>query len=166
MNEPHGLPRATGKSDPAGPGGRHCQGPCGGRSSLTEKELHRLHSQYRLALSERIDRCLAQLGDRFPGFRPETIIDERGWGTAISREDIRLKAGRGDTCFSRLEMLIRPVSSAFVLELAAKATVCNRELFNRTHYQRLSEVDTTSFDEMIDLWVLEYAERYAAERRR
>ena len=107
-----------------------------------------------------------RLGDRFPGFRPETIIDERGWGTAISREDIRLKAGRGDTCFSRLEMLIRPVSSAFVLEFAAKATVCNRELFNRTHYQRLSEVDTTSFDEMIDLWVLEYAERYAAERRR
>ncbi len=131
--------------------------------ALSEKELQRLHSQYRLGLSERIERCLGQLVDRFPGFRFETIVDERGWGAAISREDLRLQAGRRDRCFSRLEMVVRPVSASFVLELAAKATVCNRELFRRSHYERLSEVAPAAFDEMVDLWTLEYAERYAAE---
>ena len=60
-------------------------------------------------------------------------------------------------------MVVRPISTFFVLELAAKATVCNRELFRRTHYQRLGEVSPTALDEMIDLWALEYAERYATE---
>ena len=132
--------------------------------ALSEKELQRLHSQYRLELSEHIERCLRQLTDRFPGFRFETIVDTRGWGAAIGREDLRLKpAQRKRTCFSRLEMLIAPVSSSFILELTAKAAVCNRELFSRTHYQRLTEFDLKSFTDMIDLWVLEYAEHYAAE---
>lgn len=131
--------------------------------ALTEKELQRLHAQYRLELSEHIGRCLAQLADRFPGFRSETVVDERGWGTAVSREDLRLQPGAPRrTCFSRLEMIVRPLSSSYVLEIAAKGTVCNREFLNRSHYQRLAEVDTTSFIELIDHWVLEYAERYAA----
>ena len=132
--------------------------------AVTETELHRLHTQYRLELSERIERCLRQLVDHFPGFRFETIIDERGWGAAISRDDLQVKRGRARTnCFSRLEMAIRPVSAYCVLELAAKATICNKEVFNRSHYQRLTEVDQTSFHEMIDLWALEYAELYAAK---
>ena len=131
--------------------------------ALTEKELQRLHSQYRLGLSEQIERCLKQLADRFPGFRFETIVDDRGWGAAISRDDLRIQAGQRSSCFSRLEMVVRPISAFFVLELAAKATVCNRELFRRTHYQRLGEVSLTALDEMIDLWALEYAERYACQ---
>ena len=131
--------------------------------ALTEKELQRLHSQARLDLSEHVERCLRQVADRFPGFRFETIVDGRGWGAAVSREDLRLKpAGRRQTCFSRLEMIVSPVSHALIIELTAKATVCNREIFSRTHYQRLAEIDVTSFTEMIDLWVLEYAERYSA----
>jgi len=61
-------------------------------------------------------------------------------------------------------MVIRPASSYHVLDLAVKATIRNKELFNRSHYQRLTEVDLTSFSEMIDLWVLEYAELYAAKQ--
>jgi hypothetical protein len=134
--------------------------------ALNEKELQRLHSQYRLEVSEHIERCLQQLIDRFPGFRSETIVDERGWGTAISRDDLRLKPPRraAKSCFSRLEVVIRPANAALVLELVAKGTVCNREVFNRSNYQQLAEVDITSFLETIDLWVLEFAERYAAER--
>ncbi len=60
-------------------------------------------------------------------------------------------------------MSIRPPSSYHVLDLAAKATVRNKELFNRSHYQRLTEADLTTFHEMIDIWVLEYAELYAAK---
>jgi hypothetical protein len=131
--------------------------------ALSEKELQRLHQQYRLQLSEHIEVCLRQLADRFPGFRFQTVVDERGWGAAVNRDDLRLQPGQPRrTCFSRLEMVIRPLASSYVLELMAKATVCNREFFNRSHYQQLAEVDTASFIELIDLWVLEYAERYAA----
>ena len=59
-------------------------------------------------------------------------------------------------------MLITPITSAQVLELLAKGTVCNREVFSRTHYQLLSELHPPVFTNLIDLWVLEYAERYAA----
>ena len=59
--------------------------------------------------------------------------------------------------------MIRPRGKYDVLDLAAKGTVRNKEIFNRTHYQRLAEVDLDSFREMIDLWVLEFAELYAAK---
>jgi len=132
--------------------------------ALSEKELARLHSQYRLELSERIEACLRQLSEHFPGFRFETIIGEAGWGAAVSRDDIRLKGGSRTNFFSRLEMVIRPINSYHVIDLAAKATIRNKELFNRSHFQRLTEgVDTASFTEMIDLWTLEYAEVYAAK---
>ena len=131
--------------------------------AISEKELARLHSQYRLELSERIEGCLKQLAHHLPGFRFETIVGEQGWGAAISRDDIEVQSSRRTNYFSRLEMVIRPASSYHVLDLAAKATIRNKEFFNRSHYQRLTEVDTTSFDEMIDLWVLEYAELYAAK---
>ncbi|NLE37083.1 MAG: hypothetical protein GX621_03565, partial [Pirellulaceae bacterium] len=101
----------------------------------------------------------------FPGFTLGPVVNDRGWGTAISRDDLEIDAERGRVnYFSRLEMLVRPISEYFVLELAAKATVRNKEFFNRSHFQRLAEVDITSFIEMIDLWVLEFAERYAASR--
>ena len=131
--------------------------------AITEKEIARLHSQYRIELSERIEEYLRQLADHFPGFRFETIVSDRGWGAAISRDDMLLEANRQRTnYYSRLQMLVRPANSYNVLDLAAKATIRNKELFNRSHYQRLTEVDLTSFTEMIDLWVLEYAELYAA----
>jgi hypothetical protein len=131
--------------------------------SLTDQELQRLHSQYRLDLSDQIERCLHQIADRFPGFQFETIVGERGWGAAIRRDDLRLGSGRRTNQFSRLEMLIRPFSEYHVLELTGKATTRNREVFNRSHFQPLPEVDPTSFSEMIDNWTLEYAELYAAK---
>jgi len=134
------------------------------KRALTEKELARLHSQYRLRLSERIEGCVRQLADRFPGFRFETLLGEAGWGAAVSRDDVRIGRSKGRTnLFSRLEMAIRPANSYHVLDLAAKAAIHNREVFNRSHFERLSEVDLKSFEELIDLWVLEYAELYAAK---
>jgi hypothetical protein len=134
------------------------------QKALTENQLQRLHSQYRLQLTDRIEDCLKRLGDQFPGFRFETIVDDRGWGAAIRRDDIHLRpGGKGSKLYSRLEMVIRPPSSYHVLDLAAKATIRNKELFNRSHFQPLTEVNLESFGEMIDLWVLEYAELYAAK---
>ncbi len=131
---------------------------------LNEQELRRLHAQYRLELSEHIEDCLRKIIRHLPGFDLEPVVSEKGWGSTVSRSDLELGHGRRpNTRLSRLEMTIRPLSEAYVLELAAKATIRNREHFTRTHYQRLSDVDLTSFTELIDLWVLEFAELYAAK---
>ena len=57
---------------------------------------------------------------------------------------------------------VRPFSSSHVLELVAKGTVRNKEVFNRTHFQMIDDADVESFVELIDVWVLEFAELYAA----
>lgn len=130
--------------------------------AMTEEELRRLHSQYRLQLSEYIESCLKRLPNHFPGFRFETIFGERGWGAACSRDDIRLKDGRRENDYSRLEVTIRPYSSFQILELTAKATIRNKELFARSYFEKLEDVDDENFRELIDVWVLEYAEQYAS----
>ena len=133
--------------------------------ALSEEEFRRLHSSYRLPLSEHIENCLEKVADNFPGFRFETIVDESGWGAAVSRDDIKLdQGGRRNNQYSRLEMTVRPFSKAHVLDLAAKGTVRNREVFSRNHFEKLEEADSDNFAELIDLWVLEYAELYAAQK--
>ncbi len=66
--------------------------------------------------------------------------------------------------FSRLEMVITPFSPAQIVEIVGKATIRNRKAFHRTHYQTLTQLDVESFRELIDLWVLEYAELFAAAK--
>jgi hypothetical protein len=132
--------------------------------AVSEQELRRLHTQYRLTLSEHVEGCLKRLGQQLPGFRFETVVSERGWGAAVSRDDVGVEAGRRRNFYSRLELAIRPLSEYFVLELTGKGTIRNREHFNRSHYERLADVDLDSFVELIDHWVLEYAELYAAKR--
>jgi hypothetical protein len=130
---------------------------------LSEGELRQLHTQYRLRFSEHIEQCVRQLPQHFPGFSCETMYGDRGWGVACSRDD--LGAGpnrRSASYFSRLEMTIRPFSSSHVVELTAKGTIRNREIFNRAHFELIHEVDEQSFINLIDVWVLEYAEQYAA----
>ena len=62
-----------------------------------------------------------------------------------------------------LEMTVRPYSpSLHVLELAAKGTIRNKEAFNRSYYEKLEEIDEPKFHDLIDAWVLEYAEMFAA----
>ena len=132
--------------------------------ALSEEDLKRLHARYRLQLSEHIETCLAKLPNHFPGFQIETVVGERGWGAKVSRDDLGAGPDRkAKNFYSRLELVIRPFSSAQVLELTAKGTVRNQEVYNRTHYQRLAGADPRSFEELIDLWTLEYAELYAAK---
>lgn len=130
---------------------------------LSEEELKRLHVQYRLQLSEHIEQCLKQLPQHFPGFDYETIYGERGWGAACRRDDIRITGGRRQNDYSRLEMTIRPYTQTQVVELTAKATIRNKEVFNRTHFEKIEDADPAKFVELVDIWVLEYAELYAAK---
>jgi hypothetical protein len=131
--------------------------------ALTEEEYRRLHSQTRLALSDHIEACVKRLPNFFPGFQYETVYGDRGWGGACFRDDLVLNRGSRATNYSRLEVTIRPYSTVHVLDLAAKGTIRNKEIYNRNQYQMLSHVDTASFREVVDRWILEYAELYAAK---
>jgi hypothetical protein len=130
--------------------------------ALTEEEYRRLHSQSRLRLSDYIESCIKRLPNFFPGFQYETMFGDRGWGGACFRDDLRLSRGARTTDYSRLEVTIRPYSSLHVLDLAAKGTIRNKEAFNRNFFEELEAADEQKFRELIDAWVLEYAEMYAA----
>ncbi|NND97336.1 MAG: hypothetical protein HKN47_08420 [Pirellulaceae bacterium] len=130
---------------------------------LSEEELKRLHTSYRLSLSDRIESAVARVADHFPGFRQESLFGEVGWGAACYRDDLQIEAGRRRNLFSRLEMMIRPYSDLRVLDLKGKGTVANRELFNRSHFIPVGEADPEEFERLIDAWAIEYAEMYAAK---
>lgn len=130
--------------------------------ALSEDELKRLHNQYRLTLSEHIERCVQKVVQQWPGFDVETIFGDRGWGAACSRDDFQMRSGRRDDAFSRLELTVRPFNNYHVLELAGKATVRNKEIFRRNFFEPLAEAAPGKFVELIDVWVLEFAELYAA----
>ena len=110
-------------------------------------------------LSEHIETCLTKLADHFPGFQFETLVSDEGWGARITRDDIDIRERKN--VYSRVKILVRPFTDAHIIAIAAKATIRNREVLNRSHFQFLSQHDTTSFCELIDLWVLEYAEKFA-----
>jgi hypothetical protein len=129
--------------------------------AMSEEECRRLHLTHRMALAEHIEQRLVDLAENIPGFRFETIVSDEGWGAAVSRDDVGLAEGRRRNFFSRLQLVVSPFNKYHVLELVAKGTVRNKETFSRNHYQRLSEVDVESFRELVELWVLDYAEQFA-----
>lgn len=132
--------------------------------AMTAEELKSLHTRYRLQLSEYIEACIKQLPNHFPGFRFETLFGDKGWGAACSRDDIGPgREGKRANYYSRFEMTIRPQSSHDVVDLAAKGTIRNKEVINRNHFELIREADTETFRELIDVWVLEYAELFAAK---
>ncbi len=133
------------------------------QKQLSEEELRRLHTSLRLSLSERIESAIRRVADHFPGFRQESIYGEAGWGSACFRDDLKIEGGRRSNLFSRLEMVIRPFSELQVLDLKGKGTVHNRELFNRSHYVNVAEVDAEEFQQLIDVWAIEYAEMYSVK---
>ena len=135
------------------------------QKELSEEELRRLHTSYRLSLSDQIEIAIHGVSDHFPGFRHESLFGEIGWGSACYRDDLRFESGRRTNMYSRLEMVIRPYSDLHVLDLKGKGTVMNRELFNRSHYLPVAEVDIEEFEQLIDTWAIEYAEMYAAKSK-
>jgi hypothetical protein len=130
--------------------------------ALSEEECRRLHSQYRLTLTDHIESCLGELADNFPGFRLETVVDETGWGAAVSRDDLGMTSGKRGTFFSRFRIVVSPYNTYHVLDISAKGTVRNKEVLSRNHYQRLADVDLQSFRELVEQWALDYAELYSA----
>ena len=133
------------------------------QQEMSAEELRRMHTSYRLSLSEHIEKAVHRVADHFPGFRTESLFGENGWGGACYRDDLRIEAGKRSNQYSRLEMMIRPYSDLNVLELKGKGTVMNRELFNRNHFVTIAEVNEADFLRIIDAWAIEYAEVYATK---
>lgn len=131
---------------------------------MSDEEARRLHTAHRLALSERISHQIDQLVNHFPGFRKQTLFGEGGWGAGCYRDDLTLSEGRRSNRYSRLEITVRPQNEYNVLELRAKGTVANKEVFNRNFFEPLQETDRATFEQLIDAWVVEYAELYAASQ--
>ncbi|MEM0927043.1 MAG: hypothetical protein AAGJ83_13460 [Planctomycetota bacterium] len=133
------------------------------RQELSAEELKRLHSSLRLSLSDLIEGKIKSIADAFPGFRVESMFGDVGWGAACYRDDLQIAGGKRNNQYSRFEIVIRPFNSELkVLDLKGKATVKNRELFNRTLFRDIAEVDAVEFESVIDAWTIEYAEQYAA----
>ena len=139
------------------------KGQAAATREMTEEEYRQLHSSIRLELSEHIESGVRKVADHFPGFRYQTVVGEDGWGARIVRDDFAIEGGKKSNQYSRLELLIRPFSEAHIVELSAKGTIRNKEVISRNHFQFLDKIDTDSYSELIDLWILEYAEQYSAE---
>lgn len=152
------LQRATERGQQA----KDAEAAAAAAKAMSEEEWRRLHSRYRRELTEHIESCLKQLAENFPGFNFETVVEEKGWGAAVRRDDLWLNAGRRDTLFSRLEITVGPFSEYHVLDIQAKGAIRNKENFVRNHYEMLKEADLDSFRQLIEHWTLDYAEQYAA----
>lgn len=143
---------------------RENEGSSASVSAATEEELRSRHSELRNELSEHIEACLRKLADHFPGFEFSTVLNEKGWGARISRDDLNLKSSSSRSEYSRLEILIRPFSDAHIIELATKGTIRNRESLNRSNFRFLQDANLDVLRTMVDSIVLEFAEQYSANR--
>lgn len=130
--------------------------------AATEEELRTRHSQLRSDLTEHIEGCLQKLRDHFPGFDYSTVLNEKGWGARITRDDIKLGRGTAKNEYSRLEVLVRPFSDMHILEIATKGTLRNRESLNRSNYRFLKDAALPDLKQIVDGIVLEFAEQFSA----
>ncbi len=160
------------------------QGAAAAARALTEEEFRNLHSAARINLSEHIEAGLKKLSEHFLGFRFEMLVDETGWGAKISRDDVAfgrpvaepvtkrsptsfvsetVTTRRSENQFSRFQMVVRPYSErAKIVEISAKGTIRNKEVMSRNHYHLLTELNEQTLAESLDNWMIEYAEKFAA----
>lgn len=143
---------------------REAEGAESGSGTTSEEDLRMQHSGLRNELTEHIEQGLRKLCDHFPGFEFSSVLNEKGWGARISRDDLNLRAGVGKTEYSRLEILIRPFSDAHIVEISTKGTIRNRESLNRSNFRFLADAEVDLLRQMVDSIVLEFAEQYSASR--
>ena len=134
------------------------------QAQMTEEELRALHAKARVELSDHIESCLQAVARQFPGFEFQTVVNPDGFGARISRDNLRGRSGTFTREYSHLELIIRSFTSGRLLEVVCRGTITNKEVVNRSQFQRLSELDLDTFSHLIDQWVLEYAEKYAASQ--
>ncbi len=133
------------------------------QKQLSDEEIRRRHTHFRLKISERIEKALKSMINQLPGFEYETVFGERGWGGAASRDELQIKGGQRTNLYSRVELTVKPLSDLHIVLVAGKGTVRNREIFTRDFHRAINEADEQEFLELVDRWILEYAQLYSAE---
>ena len=132
------------------------------RVESSKEDIRNRHNEFRLNLSDHIEACLKKLAQHFPGFDYETIYGAKGWGGAVSRNDIdRGPDGRAGSFFSRIELTVRPQNEFNVVNIAGKGTIRDKEIFTWNHFEDILEAGQDEFQAKIDKWVLEFAEQFA-----
>jgi hypothetical protein len=134
------------------------------RKRQEAEELRRLHTKYRLELTDHIEQAVKKLIDMFPGFRYQGVFGGGGWGSACVRDDLVIERGSRSNKYSRLEIVVRPVTEFNVLDLQAKGTIADRELMSRSLYHPVAQFDMAKFQKAVDDWVIAYAELYSMKR--
>ena len=133
------------------------------RAEMTAEQIRNRHNDFRLHLSDHIEKCLRKLANHFPGFAYETIYGSRGWGGAIARNDLdRGPDGRAGSFFSRLEITVRPQNEFNVVNISGKGAIRDKEVLSWNHFEDILDADQNVFEKLIDAWVLEFAEQFAA----
>lgn len=133
------------------------------KKSLNADDIKRRHNDFRLHLSEHIEKSLHRLAERFPGFEYELIYGTKGWGGAIYRQDLtRGPDGRAGSFFSRLELTVRPHNNYNVVNIAGKGTIADKELFSWNHFEDIDEATFEAFEEKLNNWMIQFAEQFAA----
>ena len=135
------------------------------RKRMSDEEMKRRHTDFRLQLSEQIEASLKMLANQLPGFNYETVYGERGWGGAVVRDELQIVEGRRNNLYSRIEITVKPFSDLKIVNLSSKGTVRNREIFMRNFHRGIAEADTAEFQELVDRWILEYAQTYSTDVR-
>jgi hypothetical protein len=134
------------------------------REALTAEEIRNTHNQFRLHLSDHIEECLKRLANHFPGFDYEMLYGPRGWGGAVSRNDLQMGPnGKAGSFFSRIELTVRPQNEFNVVNIAGKGTIRDKEMFTWNHFEDVLECDEADFKKRIDGWILQYAEQFASQ---
>ena len=134
------------------------------QQQMSEQELRTRHTDFRLQLSEHIENGLKSLSEHFPGFDYETIYGDRGWGGAIYRDDLTTDKTTRKTgsFYSRLEITVKPHTDMHIVDLAVRGTVFNREVLSTAFFEEVQTARMEAFIEKVDLWVVAYAESFAA----
>ncbi len=133
------------------------------QAETSKEEIRNLHNAFRLNVSEHIETCLKQLALHFPGFDYETLYGTKGWGGALSRNDIdRGPDGKAGSFFSRIELTVRPQNEFNVVNITGKATIRDKEIFTWNHFEDILEAKQDSLEQMIDKWILQFAEQFAS----
>ncbi len=135
------------------------------QSALTEEQLRTLHATARVELSDHIEACLRAVTEQFPGFDFQTVVNPDGFGARIARDMVRRREGLTTREYSHLELIVRSYSPTRILDVVGRGTIQNKEVLQRSQFQKLGELDLDTLKHQIDQWVLEYAEKYAATKR-
>lgn len=133
------------------------------KASLSAEELKRRHNEFRLTLSEHIEKSLKRLEEHFPGFDFEIIYGSKGWGGAIYRNDLTMGTdGRAGSFFSRLEITVKGLNEYNVVNIAGKGTISDKEMFSWNHFKDIDVAVMEDFEEKINSWIVAFAEQFAA----